>query len=264
MLPYLEQQPLYSACNFNWDRIVGNGQHINTRSTTPISTPSFALPMASRHRSEATTSTTTTTSGAWGRPRYLVDDLDGDLRQLSPMASRTSPTAPPTPIAFAEGLVGDTHQLDKWRDGMAAGTTSPNLVYDANQNHGRGPEDLQTCTSGSTASRTRRGQDKGWQMGQWLAGSDHLQHDRPAQLATQYPWSGCRYSCGGCGVDFADYVNANSNHPGGCNFGFCDGSVRFIKSTISMPTWWALGPRKTASVISSDHVFTKVADRYRG
>jgi prepilin-type processing-associated H-X9-DG protein len=47
-------------------------------------------------------------------------------------------------------------------------------------------------------------------------------------------------------------ISANSNHPGGINVGFADGSVKFIKDTISLPTWWALGTRNGGEVISAD------------
>ncbi len=47
-------------------------------------------------------------------------------------------------------------------------------------------------------------------------------------------------------------ISATSNHSGGVNVGFTDGSVKFIKDSISLPTWWALGSRKMAEVISSD------------
>ena len=50
----------------------------------------------------------------------------------------------------------------------------------------------------------------------------------------------------------ADYVNAMSNHPGGVNAMMADGSVRFIKNTISVPTWWAIGTRGSGEVVSSD------------
>ena len=40
--------------------------------------------------------------------------------------------------------------------------------------------------------------------------------------------------------------------PGGVNMGMADGSVRFIKDTVSLPTWWALGTRNMGEVISSD------------
>jgi prepilin-type N-terminal cleavage/methylation domain-containing protein/prepilin-type processing-associated H-X9-DG protein len=44
----------------------------------------------------------------------------------------------------------------------------------------------------------------------------------------------------------------SSNHPGGVNICFSDGSVRFVKDTVGLPTWWALGTRNGAEVVSSD------------
>jgi prepilin-type N-terminal cleavage/methylation domain-containing protein/prepilin-type processing-associated H-X9-DG protein len=43
-----------------------------------------------------------------------------------------------------------------------------------------------------------------------------------------------------------------SNHPGGVNCAFADGSVHFIKNSVSPPTWWALGSRNLGEVVSSD------------
>ncbi len=40
-----------------------------------------------------------------------------------------------------------------------------------------------------------------------------------------------------------------SMHPGGCNFLLCDGSVKFIKQTINMNTYKALGSRNGGEVI---------------
>jgi len=45
---------------------------------------------------------------------------------------------------------------------------------------------------------------------------------------------------------------ARSYHPGGVNVTFCDGSVRFIKDTINLVTWGALGSRAGGEVISAD------------
>jgi prepilin-type N-terminal cleavage/methylation domain-containing protein/prepilin-type processing-associated H-X9-DG protein len=49
-----------------------------------------------------------------------------------------------------------------------------------------------------------------------------------------------------------DATTATSNHPGGVNVGLADGSVRFVKDSIGVQTWWALGSRNQAEVISSD------------
>ncbi|WP_165219175.1 DUF1559 domain-containing protein [Aquisphaera insulae] len=43
-----------------------------------------------------------------------------------------------------------------------------------------------------------------------------------------------------------------SNHPGGVNICFSDGSVKFIKDSVGLQAWWALGTRAGGEVISSD------------
>jgi prepilin-type processing-associated H-X9-DG protein len=47
-------------------------------------------------------------------------------------------------------------------------------------------------------------------------------------------------------------VPPNSNHPGGVNTAFADGSVKFIKDSIAPQTWWGLGSRNGSEVISAD------------
>jgi len=55
---------------------------------------------------------------------------------------------------------------------------------------------------------------------------------------------GCRFSAAAKG--FA------SRHPGGANYLFADGSVKFLRKSISMPTYNALGSRNGGEVVSAD------------
>jgi prepilin-type N-terminal cleavage/methylation domain-containing protein/prepilin-type processing-associated H-X9-DG protein len=50
----------------------------------------------------------------------------------------------------------------------------------------------------------------------------------------------------------ATMVGASSNHPGGVNVAFLDGSVKFIKNSVSKQTWWALSTKAGGEVISAD------------
>jgi prepilin-type N-terminal cleavage/methylation domain-containing protein/prepilin-type processing-associated H-X9-DG protein len=47
-------------------------------------------------------------------------------------------------------------------------------------------------------------------------------------------------------------ITATSNHPGGVNVCFADGSVKFIKDSIDLATWWAIGTRNGREIISGD------------
>jgi prepilin-type N-terminal cleavage/methylation domain-containing protein/prepilin-type processing-associated H-X9-DG protein len=48
------------------------------------------------------------------------------------------------------------------------------------------------------------------------------------------------------------HVAARSYHPGGVNIAFCDGSVKFIKTSIAMTVWRAVGTRGGGEVVSAD------------
>jgi prepilin-type N-terminal cleavage/methylation domain-containing protein/prepilin-type processing-associated H-X9-DG protein len=49
-----------------------------------------------------------------------------------------------------------------------------------------------------------------------------------------------------------DGIPPSSNHPGGVNLAMGDGHVQFIKNSISLQAWWALGTRNQGEIISSD------------
>jgi prepilin-type processing-associated H-X9-DG protein len=55
---------------------------------------------------------------------------------------------------------------------------------------------------------------------------------------------GCRFGAASKGF--------KSNHPGGCNMLFADGSVHFLKTTIDPFTYNALGSRNGGEIIGAD------------
>ncbi|WP_406700445.1 DUF1559 domain-containing protein [Singulisphaera sp. Ch08] len=57
--------------------------------------------------------------------------------------------------------------------------------------------------------------------------------------------------CGDSAITAA-HIAARSYHSGGVNVGFADGSVRFVKSSVNLLTWRALGSRAGAEIVSSD------------
>ena len=48
------------------------------------------------------------------------------------------------------------------------------------------------------------------------------------------------------------FIAASSFHPGGVNILLMDGSARFIKSSINLSIWNALGTRADGEVVSTD------------
>jgi len=57
----------------------------------------------------------------------------------------------------------------------------------------------------------------------------------------------------GLGLDVFGTSNATSLHQGGVNVGMADGSVKFVKETVSLTTWWAVGTRNGNESINSNN-----------
>ncbi len=166
-------------------------------------------------------------------------------------------------VAFAEALVsnfGGSNAGAVDNAGMPinyGGTSTTGVAgaggaaqqYDANQNPAAVLAGLQACTI-AIQSRQGLNNTRGifWEVGS--LGMTMFNTIAPPN-STQYNWGDCRYTGGGYPND-ATFANANSLHPGGVNVLMADGSVRFVKNSINMYTWWSLGTRANGEVIASD------------
>ena len=88
-----------------------------------------------------------------------------------------------------------------------------------------------------------------WAIGyQWHWVVNNYNHyDTPNKLACLNPAEITPQGWGG----YAGMSPPTSNHPGGVNVCFSDGSVHFVKDSVSPQTWWALGTRNGGETVSS-------------
>ena len=96
-----------------------------------------------------------------------------------------------------------------------------------------------------TSLRLTRRQGMSWVMGEMCCTA--YNHVAPPNYQT----------CAGTGfpgtmANMPMQVPPSSRHPGGVNVMMGDGTVKFLKGTVGLPTWRALGTRAGGEVISSD------------
>ena len=97
-----------------------------------------------------------------------------------------------------------------------------------------------------TALRLTHAQGASWVMGEMCC----TQYNHVSTPNTK--------TCAGLGFSNNNMANMpmqvppSSNHPGGVNVLFGDGSTRFVKTTVNLLTWRALGTRNGNEVLSSD------------
>jgi prepilin-type N-terminal cleavage/methylation domain-containing protein/prepilin-type processing-associated H-X9-DG protein len=286
MLPNLEQQPLYNAYNFsvNADNPILGGNALGMANTTVVysALPTLACPSESQKVRPLPPFAPTNYVANHGGPgtirmwsgtivEFLTAAVQGD--KVNPPGTYwwsadsnlgffgfESVTDGATNTAlFSEKLTGYSSQnagvnLTLYANGPDAkrGIFQTGISTQFNgQSSANALASVQTCRAvpPTTPNNTGWMQGFSWAVGYpWYTAANGYHHYNTPNLLS------CD-SGGDTGSPFGGatgMITATSNHPAGVNVCFTDGSVKFVKDSVSPQTWWSLGSRNQAEVVSSD------------
>jgi prepilin-type processing-associated H-X9-DG protein len=270
LLGYLEQQPLYNAANFNhtccfWDPTADAMN--STVYLTRIA--GFLCPSDGQAGVENINSYFGSIGTTVANDFHTVSGL---FQLSDPYGTRPCPAigissitdGTSNTIAFGEALVSITGRGNSYRgNGMATGTNpdqfrststgldveqkSPQALADALAECNNFWKTLPPGTTNHHGIKEFRGQV--WALGER---NYTLFNTVIPPNSRDNPWSVCKLGSKGSAPNESQFINAQSNHPGGANFLFGDGSVKFLKDSVDMKVYWALGTRNYGEVISAD------------
>jgi prepilin-type N-terminal cleavage/methylation domain-containing protein/prepilin-type processing-associated H-X9-DG protein len=154
-------------------------------------------------------------------------------------------------IAFAESTVGNPNSVQ--------GNPNIGLVSVAAAGAAAQFQDGSALANQAATLAGLNGCSQAWSAGtgtidnqrgkSWFHGSMAMTLLNTLATPNSAQWAYCSgISSGSCST----FSESDSYHPGGANMLLCDGSVRFVKSSISRTTWWALGTKSNGEVISAD------------
>jgi prepilin-type processing-associated H-X9-DG protein len=267
LLPYLEQLPAYNAINFavtayqnDWGGCpnVIDGTYIN-RTTREMLITSYLCPSDPNPAGLGLPSTAASNyaqNGGLNRFNYgwfsngisYLMGTDGGQNVTRKFASITDGLS--NTALFSEWVKGDGTLL---RDGL-------HMVYTLAGGVQRYPQGTlnadtllaQDCDAVPAIPANREWGNKGeiWFMQQSGRGGPYFHVTAPNHKACCGPL-GPPVGPASANPD-ATLIGASSLHPGGVNLLTCDGSVKFVKTSVNLSAWHALGSMNLGEVISSD------------
>ena len=247
MLGNLEQNAVYNACNFAFNP----NSTTNTCNSTAYNTilgvflcpsdPNSGIDRINNYFASVGTSTTSNPTASTG-PFSFYNSYG--LKHITDGSSNT--------IAFGESLVGLANKTNNYRGSMAmqVGDTSPtSQLVDAWSDPTDIAKGIQKCGTAFRTSATNTQTTRGYR---WADGrTDYTLCNIVAMPNDKIlGCAGCRYAAY-TGSDSSNFVPPTSQHSGGVNMLFCDGSVKFIKDSIGRIPWWSLGTMSNGETISA-------------
>lgn len=272
MLPYLEQTALYSAANFAWANENNDGQSNPINSTVNLTTVNMFLCPSDTNAGKWCNNSYFCSYGTSTGNTYVYEPESntahrggsGMFAKWTAFGLRDATDGSSNTIAYAEALQGDARGNGRGNvtpashargNGVmgAGGAGDPDFYDGSGANFSTVMAALQSCLSEWNNKTSSKIVDyRGWR---WAGGISGYSMFNTLQTPndSQFPFNACRLGCGpGCCMDNATSYPATSVHPGGVNVLMADGSVKFVKNTVSRVTWWALGTRAGMEVVSAD------------
>jgi prepilin-type N-terminal cleavage/methylation domain-containing protein/prepilin-type processing-associated H-X9-DG protein len=262
MLPYMEQTPIFNSINFAY---LGGYDVAGAINSTAWNTKinGFLCPSDGNAGSGTGANNTNSYRGSIGTTTdvgqyYYGPNSTGVFCYLISYGLRDIIDGSSNTIAFSESLVGDPIGATGRKSNGVTGVGGAGIgqFLDASGYPGT-PTNLAVmsalaaCGAANMPGSSNPVSNSTGNRWGWGAMSETL-FNTVATPNTQYNFNACRVGCGGCGPDDGIFSNAQSNHSGGVNCLMADGSVKFIKNSVNMQTWMALGTRSNGEVISSD------------
>jgi prepilin-type N-terminal cleavage/methylation domain-containing protein/prepilin-type processing-associated H-X9-DG protein len=270
MINFLEQSPLFNAINFDFSWNSSAGFVNSTVYRTVISTflcpsdgnlPNFqrsGLTVAPSNYGNNIGTIMSFNGGTLDGPAYYVDTSRyGPVVNIASITDGTSNTAMWSEYIKGKGSTQTTGAIPApgpwvvYLIVMPAGMTDNPIATQPALLPGGLVPTLAALNAACSPTLTPNWDLKGYNwMDGWCGGGGPYSHVMaPNHLSCQFPFDG---GAGRPPKEFRTMVAASSNHSGGVNMAFVDGSVRFIKNTVNLGTYAALGTRAGGEVISSD------------
>jgi prepilin-type N-terminal cleavage/methylation domain-containing protein/prepilin-type processing-associated H-X9-DG protein len=249
LLGDIEGAAIYNTINFSFAATGGDAGKINTTAFN-VQIKSFLCPsdpnagLSNNNNYFCSKGTTTVKSST---------SSSGLFALLTPYGIRDTTDGTSNTIAFAEGLVGTGVANNSRGNGIVmdgAIPTASSVLNAATVYNSNILSTLATCNTGfKMGTRVYLG-DKG---NRWGHGSEGITifNTIVTPNSKTYPWGNCKWGTSSASPQ-SEFNCANSDHPGGVNVLSADGSVRFVKDSVNVFTWMALGTRAGAEVISAD------------
>jgi len=244
MLPFLEQTNVYNAVNFLLDCTDAANTTIRNKVNLSFllcpsdgNVPDPGVDATSYPNNLGTTRVIpgTSTLGPLDGPAYKMGQPPEDtLVSFATVIDGTSNT-----VIFSEWIKGtsansvvtSSRGLDQVFTGPAETPNNGLATYQT------------ACKASTTLNYSGKGVD--WVNMKVANGGGYSHIMAPNTQA-------CLFSTGSSGSSDNTMIGASSRHSGGVNVGFLDGSVKFVKNTVSNQAWWALATKAGGEVIGGD------------
>jgi prepilin-type N-terminal cleavage/methylation domain-containing protein/prepilin-type processing-associated H-X9-DG protein len=281
LLPFMEQAPLYNAINWDFGARWSEGDTVYTDLNPPdgasggsdsipqmtvlvTAVSSFLCPSDGNPGSSGTFSvggasrrvgasnyacniglnrriTGGVPDSSWklNGPNYVASSWDSAVNETTNLATFEDGTS--NTAIFSEWIKGEGVPTGSSKDGLLE-------VYNLGENSNFFRTDFQFMQLCNTVPITKANQQWQWKGEWWGYGATMIYSHTQTPNRTSCVYHDINQD----GRGTITMISASSNHPGGVNVLFMDGSVRFIKSSVSYVPWYAIATPNRGEVVSSD------------